>query len=112
MKKLTHNACAQGDLLIRKVQKLPENLRPLTSQSGRFIVAHSETGHHHWLPETGVQYFGTDDPNVCYIKIENSSLLTHDRPFDTHEEILLPSGFYALHRQQEMSPEGWRRVED
>ena len=39
--------CAQGDIYIRKIDKLPAGVIPVAAENGRVIVAHSETGHNH-----------------------------------------------------------------
>jgi hypothetical protein len=109
---------AQGDLYIRRIEAIPANAKPVKAEAGRFIVAHSETGHHHVIAERpGVQVLTTDDPLVSYLRViaateETEALLEHLRDFDTHETIAIPPGDYELRRQREYTPEGWRRVED
>ena len=44
-------SAAQGDCLLRKVSKLPVALTPFKAEDGQFIIAHSETGHHHCVKE-------------------------------------------------------------
>ena len=39
------------DLLIRRIEKLPEGVKKVQSKSGKFVVAHSETGHDHIIME-------------------------------------------------------------
>lgn len=112
------NLAAQGDLLIRRIEKLPTGLKPLSVENGNFIVAHSETGHHHVIAEhPNVQVFVTDDPMVSYLQVieatdATETLLEHLRNFDTHETIKIGAGNYELRRQREYTPEGWRRVQD
>lgn len=113
-----NNQAAQGDLLIRRIDVVPANAVAMQSENGRFIVAHSETGHHHVIAERpGVQVFTTDDPLVSYLQVveateQAEALLEHLRSFDTHEAISIPPGNYELRRQREYTPEGWRRVAD
>ena len=45
---------AQGDLLITKIDKLPAKVKKAESDGGKFILAHSETGHHHTVLEQPV----------------------------------------------------------
>lgn len=112
------NQCAQGDLYIRRIEAIPANARPIKSEQGNFIVAHSETGHHHVIAERpGVQVFTTDDPMVSYLQVidateKTEALLEHLRGHDTHETIAIPSGTFELRRQREHTPEGWRQVAD
>lgn len=104
---------AQGDLLIRKIDALPVGLVPEKPEGDHYIVAHSETGHHHVLPRLDVQCFAGPDPLVSYAEVMGDSAdLIHQRPFHTHEGITLGKGVYELRRQREYTPEGFRRVQD
>lgn len=109
---------AQGDLLIRRISALPKNTVKAKSENGNFVVAHSETGHHHVVVERqNVQYFITDDPMVSYLQVveatdETEVLIEHLRSFDTHESIAISPGIYEVRRQREYTPEGWRKVAD
>ena len=96
------NQAAQGDLLIRRVK--PEN--------GNNIIAHSETGHHHWVATADTKFYRSEDPMVCYLEVKRPTKLLHDRSFDQHDPIDITEGFYELRRQREHTPEGWRRIED
>jgi hypothetical protein len=116
--KTFQNQAAQGDLLIRRIEALPANAKPATPENGQYIVAHSETGHHHVIADrSNVVLYTTDDPMVSYLQVVEAAdaaetLLEHLRSFDTHETIAIPPGVFELRRQREYTPEGWRRVED
>lgn len=114
MKNFT-NCAAQGDLLIRRINNIPKGVKPISPENGKFILAHSETGHHHSVAERpGVEYFGTGDPLVAYLRVIDSVEVTleHERAFDTHESLLIKGGAYEIRRQREYTPEGWQRVQD
>lgn len=117
MKKFT-NSAAQGDLLLIRVEKLPEGLSKMKSEGGNFIVAHSETGHHHVIAEReNVIVYGTENPLVSYLEVieatdKAEAVIEHLRSFDTHESISISAGIYEIRRQREYFPEGWRRVQD
>lgn len=109
------NCAAQGDLLIRRIDDIPANAKPTKAEKGHFVVAHSETGHNHVIAERpGVQYFTTEDPMIAYLKVidEVETRLEHQRSFDTHETLYIPTGTFEIRRQREYTPQGWRRVED
>jgi len=109
------NIAAQGDLLIRRIADIPDNAISAKADNGKFVVAHSETGHNHVIKaEPGVQYFTTNDPMIAYLKVidEVETKIEHLRSFDTHETIKLDAGNYEIRRQREYTPEGWRRVSD
>ena len=115
----TFNTCAaQGDLLIRRIEKLPEGVTPLTGESGTYVVAHSKTGHNHVIAQRpNVKLYTTGNPMVSYLEVieatdEAEVLIEHLRSFDTHEAIAIPTGYFEIRRQREYTPEGWRRVED
>lgn len=119
MEKVTFvNQAAQGDLLLRRVEKLPANVKPLAAQGGVLVVAHSETGHNHVIDERpNVKWYSGDDPMVSYLEVVEATdatetLLRHLRGHDTHKTLVIPPGVFMLRRQREHTPQGWRRVED
>lgn len=108
---------AQGELLMRKIDALPEGLSKMKTEGGRFIVGHSETGHHHVIPEQeGVVVYANDnDPLSLYLVVDNpknSVQLDHERSFDTHKPYEFKDGIYHIRRQIEDSPRGFVQVAD
>lgn len=108
---------AQGDVLFRKIDRLPEGLVRRKAE-GRHIVAHSETGHHHTVDAIGCELFDDPkDPMICYLQLGDGGMcdVVHERNFDTHETLRLlgmPSDVFEIRRQREHTPEGWRMVTD
>lgn len=113
-----NNQAAQGDILIRRIDKLPDGVKEMSAEKGKFVVAHSETGHNHVIAERqNVKLFAGEDPMVSYLQVVEATdaaetLLEHLRSYDTHETISIPPGIFEIRRQREYTPEGWRRVED
>lgn len=104
---------AQGDILITRIDSVPDGAREVKAENGEYVVAHSETGHHHVLPERGVKLFRGEDPMMLFaVVMTDIAELTHQRPFDTHAPLALKHGTYEIRRQREYTPEGWRRVAD
>jgi hypothetical protein len=105
---------AQGDLLIKRVDGLPSGLVQESPKDNRYIAAHSETGHHHWVAgDVGAFYKDPEDPFVCYLRVDSEFAdFVHARDFDTHETIRVKKGNYKLINQQEYGPEGWQRAAD
>lgn len=136
----TDSVSAQGDMLI-----IPKDLwnahkeatlihfkteaEKADTADGGFIVAHSETGHHHMLylnpiPKEGEHEVNFVSPALyrptvgspemfAFIKAPEGGEIRHLRPYDTHATLTLPKGFEGvLVRQREYTPQGWRRVED
>lgn len=114
--KTFNKQAAQGDMILRRVAKVPDGFKPVaTDAQGRHVVTHSETGHHHWIGgETATLYREKDENQmVSYIEVKAGGTdLIHERPWDTHETLHIEEGVYEVRRQREYTPEGWRRVED
>lgn len=112
------NSAAQGDVMFRRAEKLPDGLTPIAPIDGRVIVTHSETGHHHVMvldrdnEGASVEMYATDNPLVSWLKVNRPTSLEHCRPHDTHEPILFAPGVYEVRRQREYTPEGFRKVAD
>ena len=113
MKIVTERPSFQGDLCIRRVTAMPHGLLPATVEDGRYVVAHSETGHHHVIDSRAAQML-IDSTNelIAYLAVVEPTVLEHLRSFDTHESYLLEPGHYEVRRQREHVPEGWRRATD
>jgi hypothetical protein len=105
---------AQGDLVCTKIGAIPEAALAVPD-APRYTVQHSETGHDHVVcsrPGKRVQMFTSEDPMVCYLRVEGEVELEHLRDYDTHESIGLSPGDYEIRRQREYTPEGFRMVID
>lgn len=111
--KTFRNTAAQGDILIQRIDKLPDGVVPVAPENGKVIVTHSETGHHHVMTmERTKAYRRPDSIMDIFLAVEQDDVLEHMRPNDTHESILFKPNFYRIRRQREYVPEGFRRVED
>lgn len=105
---------AQGDMLLVRVDDLPEGVREVAAINGAYILAHSETGHNHVvLDRPTVRMFSGMDEFRAYLVVEGEAAeLQHQRSFDTHESLLISPGIYEVRRQREYTPEGFRRAAD
>lgn len=112
MKKVKKMA-AQGDVMFIRVNEIPSDAVVAKTEDGKFIVAHSETGHNHVIDSKNAQML-IDKTNdfIAYIKVAKPTEVEHQRSFDTHESLLLTPGNYQVRRQREYVPEGFRRVAD
>jgi hypothetical protein len=107
------NVCAQGDVYIKRIDKLPAGVVPMAPVSGRVVVAHSETGHNHVMTAERTKAYTLPDSIMdIFLVVEQGDTLEHLRPHDTHETIQFDAGVYHVRRQREYVPEGFRRVED
>lgn len=110
---------AQGDVLFRRVKKLPAKVVE-QKHTGRVVVAHSETGHDHVIESKALRHFDVPGNSlVSYLQMGDGVAggvdVVHHRAWDTHETMRLlgvPGDVWEVRRQREWTPEGWRRVED
>ncbi len=116
--KTFESVCAQGDVIFRRVDALPEGVKEVEPVDGRLVITHSETGHDHVMvldraeDKPAVRMYAGDNPLVAWLEVNRPTTLEHMRSFDTHEPIQFGPGRYEIRRQREHTPEGFRRVED
>jgi hypothetical protein len=111
----TTRPIAQGDLLIIPIAAIPANAKPAKPEGDNYIVAHSETGHHHVIERARAEvYEAADDGFIAYVlSLGSGAEIVHKRDFHTHETIGLQSNqAYEIRRQREYVPEGFRRAQD
>ena len=93
----------QGDLLIVKVELLPDGC----IKHQHLVLAEGEaTGHKHEL-DTG-ELYEKDGTLFFHIEEEKTATLKHEE----HGPITFGPGIYKVVRQREYEPRGWRRVAD
>lgn len=111
--KTFENQAAQGDLLITRIDKLPQNLEILPQENNKYIVGHSETMHHHVIAANQANVY-RDPQNlfILFVVVDETAMLEHLRSFDTHETLQLKKGIYQINQQREWISEGFRRVAD
>jgi hypothetical protein len=97
---------AQGEITIRRIgdlpkdRKLPKGFSAMVPDNGKFIVGHSETGHHHIIESDGATVGVMDEPpagmRILYAILENPLALEHLRGHDTHETITNEPGVFEI----------------
>jgi len=118
--KTFNDIAAQGDVTFVRINQLPDGLVPVEAADGSYIVAHSETGHHHVVPEQDTQCFMAPDnndrqgPPLLYLVCENGLRVDHMRSNDTHESLISDKGMFVVvpQRESDGTLEGWRRALD
>jgi hypothetical protein len=116
----TFSTCAaQGEISIRRISEIPGDAVPLKLEGGKYIVGHSETGHHHVLDRVeGVKVLeaksAPDGMRILYAILDEPTNLNHLRGHDTHEAIAFQPGMYEFRLGREFDPyaELARRVAD
>ena len=92
----------QGDLLIVKIKKMPEEA---VKQNHRILAEGEATGHMHEL-DSGTLY---ESNGTLYFSVSDKpATLNHPE----HNAVVLKPGEYKVIRQREYEPSGWRKVSD
>lgn len=87
-----------GEIVLMPVEELPAGK---TTSHQNFIVAHSETGHHHVLESTGVLEVTEDEREQLYIKVFGATKLVHKKATDFHPTLEVAEGIYKLYSKTE-----------
>lgn len=107
---------AHGEITFVRVDALPDGFESISATNGEFVVAHSETGHHHVLEADGVEYMpDREDAMVAWVRIQNGdgAKLSHKRSNDTHGTLTVKPGLYRINHAREEDILGEiRRVAD
>jgi hypothetical protein len=103
----------QGDILIRRVAKIPKDLQKVPLDDGRIVLAYGEvTGHAHVVldPEEKVEFLAADvrEMEQRFLRVEAEVDVVHDE----HDTITLAPGDYEIVRQREYTPEAPQWVAD
>lgn len=115
--KTVKNFAAQGEMYIRRVAEFKDEATPATPENGHFILAHSETGHHHVIDAARVEVREQtanvpEGMGILQMIVKEPTAITHLRGTDTHEPLFLTEGNWEIRLQREYTPEGYRRVAD
>jgi hypothetical protein len=99
----------QGDILIRRITKLPKKMKR-AKQAERYILAEGEvTGHHHSVAAVnGLKVFRQDTDSLFLSVTKEPAELKHQE----HGSIEIPLGNYEVVRQREYNPNRNRYVLD
>lgn len=97
----------QGDVLVRRVEIIPDGKEIQRDEHGRLVLAYGEvTGHSHAIMMS----------HVRMIESTKARVLVADAPFEiVHEEhhpLVLPAGIYETWIQREYTPSAIRSVID
>lgn len=116
--KIFKRMAAQGDFIIMRVDSIPDNVKPVLPENGKFVLAHSETGHNHVVSDDGnVMVYANPDTKATdlyelFMVVKDSTQIDHLRSHDTHESLGVSEGNYKIMRQREYTPEGFRKAQD
>ena len=95
---------AQGELTITRLAKTPNNIgQTVKDESGKLIVGHSETGHHH-VVDADCATLTRVDAFTAYLTVSKPTQIDHLRGYDTHPSIALQPGMYEFRTGREFDP--------
>lgn len=110
---------AQGEIRMFRVDEVPARATPMQKEGGRYIIGHSETGHHHVLEAERVGVFADPEApqgmTVLYAVLESAGSLQHLRGHDTHAPHSFTAGdkiMFRTDREYDPYAELARRVAD
>lgn len=93
------NTGAQGEIYFERINFIPKGVKPFKIENGKYIVAHSETGHHHVMEAEGATFYekvNQEGMTILYAILDTPNQLKHLRDHDTHETILFQPGIYEF----------------
>lgn len=88
------NNIQQGDVLIRRVNEIPEKAK-VESKDSIILALGETTGHFHGIDCIGAEIL--DHAGTRYIKLPTSAILKHQE----HNPIEIPAGLYQIGIVQE-----------
>jgi hypothetical protein len=121
---MTIRLCAQGDILIERVEDTTASGQVLQSvRQGSVVIAEGEaTGHHHRLLGSVTMYrddaIARDIPPELYVGHVTVNSPTARLVHEEHAPITLEKGTYRVRRQRQLEPtdvglhEGFGVIED
>jgi hypothetical protein len=107
--------------LMHKFDEIPEDAQEMeTDEYGRYVVAHSESGHNHVLRsfETGNLkcFMMRDDPMHIFMEVGGEAAMEHLKTSaDSHGSFGVAPGVYVGKISREgiaNSPGAWRKAQD
>lgn len=109
----------QGEAKVFKIDALPKGMQtkqPEYNAAGHAIISHSESGHHHVVPDAEVMERIDNVPAgmaILYAIVKNPTALKQDAA-NPHGEVKLDPGIYEFRVSREFDPfaEQIRRVKD
>jgi len=109
---------AQGEVIIKRIDALPEGMtaKPVMRSANGYIISHSEQGHHHVLLDGEVMERTDKVPDgmrILYAIVKEPTSFIQDAP-TPHEGYVLPAGIYQFKIAREYNPftEQARQVAD
>lgn len=91
-----------GEIVLQPIDKIPDS--GTTKNHKTFIVAHSESGHHHVLESTKQFKVTKIDKERLYLELFEPAKLVHKKAVDFHPTLPIAPGKYEVYRKTEFNP--------
>jgi hypothetical protein len=93
---MNKNIIRHGEVILKPISELPKEVK-LQEESKKYIVAHSETGHHHVLEAKKEFKIYKTDLGEMYLEIPESAELWHQKTGkDVHTPHKVVPAFYKV----------------
>lgn len=100
MPKKQFNGVRHGEVMLVPVDVIPAGkLLP----RGDYLLAHSETGHHHVLEGTGFNVIETSTGQI-FVKVRHDTNLAHRKTHDKHRTVTIPPSILKRYHMVEYNP--------
>lgn len=93
-------AIRHGEVMLMPVSKLPSKK---IEKHVKYVVGHSETGHHHVL-ESEKEFGVMLDRAMLYIQLFEPANLVHQKSANAHKTLVVPKGTYKIIHKSEYDP--------
>lgn len=96
----------QGDVLLRPIPDLPENVTelPVSEREGVVLARGERHGHRHMLPYGGAVLYLNNDTGSRVLDVRSQTVLQQfgldDKPTGDHATLDVPAGKYEVVNQQ------------
>lgn len=95
-----NQAIRHGECVLIPVSKTPKGN---VEKAKKYIVGHSETGHHHIL-KSAVDFDIIMDKLEVYLLLNSEADLVHEKSVNRHKDIKVKPGIYKIGHKTEYNP--------
>jgi hypothetical protein len=99
---------AQGEVYITRINSIPAGAMPREPEGGRYVLGHSETGHHHVVSAATTQVLEPpateripEAIRQLYLIVREPTRFVHLRQDDNHAAHTLEPGCYRVRSARE-----------
>lgn len=100
---MSYKPLQHGEVMLVPVIEVPEGMKQHRTKS--FIVAHSETGHHHVLEcDQEMAVYSDEEENKFFVQLFAPGKLVHKKTYDSHKTLEADPIIYEVHPKREYNP--------